>query len=106
MADLGALALGTYDSTNSTVVGIVGTPPVLQEIGSAADGSYVHTDNNNGNTEIAVFDLENTGAVFAVQTADLGRAVPDGFEVLGREAGAEERGCSIAADELLAESIS
>jgi hypothetical protein len=51
---------------------------------------------------IVVFDLANTGAVFAVQTADLGRAVSDGFEVLGREAGAEERGCSIAADELLA----
>jgi hypothetical protein len=44
--------------------------------------------------------------VFAVQTADLGRTVPDGFEVLGREPGAEERGCSIAADELLTESIS
>jgi hypothetical protein len=55
---------------------------------------------------IVVFDLANTGAVFAVQTADLGRTAPGGFEVLGREPGAEERGCSIAVDELLAESSS
>jgi hypothetical protein len=51
---------------------------------------------------IVVFDLANTGSVLAIQTADLGRRISDGFEVLGREPGAEERGCSIAADELLA----
>ncbi len=50
---------------------------------------------------IVVFDLGNSGSILAIQTADLGRAVDDGFEVLGREPGAEERGCSIAADELL-----
>jgi len=50
---------------------------------------------------ITIYDLTNTGSVFAVQTADLGRSLADGFEVLGREPGAEERGCSIAADELL-----
>jgi hypothetical protein len=51
---------------------------------------------------IVVYDLANTGSVLAIQTADLGRRVEDGFEVLGREPGAEARGCSIAADELLA----
>ncbi len=51
---------------------------------------------------IQVFDLANTGSVLAIQTADLGRSVGLGFEVLGREAGAEARGCSIALDELLA----
>jgi hypothetical protein len=50
---------------------------------------------------LVIFDLANTGSVFAVQTADLGRAVEDGFEVIGREPGAEERGCSIAADTML-----
>ncbi len=50
---------------------------------------------------IQIFDLANTGSVLAVQTADLGRRVHDGFEVIGREAGAEARGCSIAADEML-----
>jgi hypothetical protein len=51
---------------------------------------------------IAIVDLANTGSVCAIQTADLGRALGDGFEVLGREPDAEARGCSIAADELLA----
>jgi len=53
---------------------------------------------------IAVYDLGNTGSVLAVQTADLGRAIGEGFEVLGREAGAEARGCSLALDEMLASS--
>ena len=53
---------------------------------------------------IAIFDLANTGSIFAVLTADLGRRIEDGFEVIGRERGAEERGCSIAADELLGRS--
>jgi hypothetical protein len=52
---------------------------------------------------ITVVDLANTGSVLALQTADLGRAVADGFDVLGREPGAEARGCSIAAEELLLE---
>jgi hypothetical protein len=51
---------------------------------------------------IALFDLANTGSVLALQTADLGRRVEEGFQVEGREPGAEARGCSIAADELLA----
>jgi hypothetical protein len=51
---------------------------------------------------IAILDLANTGSVAAIRTADLGRRKADGFEVLGREPGAEARGCSIAADALLA----
>ncbi len=50
---------------------------------------------------LVVYDLANTGSALALQTADLGRRLGDGFEVLGREPGAEARGCSIAADELL-----
>jgi hypothetical protein len=55
---------------------------------------------------IHVHDLANTGSVCALQTADLGRSIPGdprGFEVLGRLAGAEQRGCSIAADTMLGE---
>lgn len=48
-----------------------------------------------------IHDLANTGSIAAIQTADLGRSIEEGFEVLGREPGAEERGCSIAADTLL-----
>lgn len=56
---------------------------------------------------IVIHDLANTGSIAAIQTADLGRAIlsskgePIGFDVLGREAGAEARGCSIATDVML-----
>jgi len=56
---------------------------------------------------VVIYDLANSGSVAAIQTADLGRAVPvpgggpPGFEILGRRPGAEARGCSIAADEML-----
>ena len=43
------------------------------------------------------FDLANVGSVLAVQTEDLGRRVAGGFELLGRGAGAEPRGCSLLA---------
>jgi hypothetical protein len=50
---------------------------------------------------VHVLDLANTGSVIAIQTADLARRIGDGFDVLGRAPGAEERGCSIAADAML-----
>jgi hypothetical protein len=51
---------------------------------------------------LQIVDLANTGSVLAIATADLGVLGSDGgFEVLGREAGAEARGCSLAADEML-----
>ena len=50
---------------------------------------------------LVIHDLANTGSIAAIQTADLGRTVDDGFTVLGREPGAEARGCSIALDALL-----
>jgi hypothetical protein len=54
---------------------------------------------------IVIHDLANTGSVAAIETADLGRrlARDGGFEVLGRAAGAEARGCSIAADTMFVE---
>lgn len=50
---------------------------------------------------VVVHDLSNTGSLAAIQTADIGRRADDGFWILGREPGAEERGCSIAADLML-----
>lgn len=47
------------------------------------------------------YDLANFDSVLAVQTDDLGAAVDEGFEILGRAAGTELRGCSIAMDEWL-----
>jgi acyl-CoA synthetase (AMP-forming)/AMP-acid ligase II len=48
------------------------------------------------------FDLANLDSVMAIQTDDLGVAGGRGFDILGRAAGAELRGCSIAMDEWLA----
>jgi len=50
---------------------------------------------------IAIYDLANTGSVMALQTADMGRTLGDGFELLGRVRDAPPRGCSIGADLLL-----
>jgi hypothetical protein len=47
------------------------------------------------------FDLANLFSVSALQTEDLARASADGFELLGRVAGATPRGCSIAMDMFL-----
>jgi hypothetical protein len=41
------------------------------------------------------FDLANVGSVMALQTEDVGVEVGDGFEVIGRAAGAEARGCAL-----------
>jgi acyl-CoA synthetase (AMP-forming)/AMP-acid ligase II len=56
---------------------------------------------------IVIHDLANTGSVAAIATADLGRSIDSatgeaGFEVLGRQPDAEARGCSIAAELMLA----
>jgi len=45
--------------------------------------------------------LGNFSNVIGVQTDDLGHETGSGFEVTGRAKGAEARGCSIAADELI-----
>lgn len=49
-------------------------------------------------------DLANLFSVSAIQTEDLGRMTPGGFELLGRVAGAAPRGCSIAMDLFLSAS--
>ncbi len=51
---------------------------------------------------LRLVDLVNVGSAIAVQTSDLGRVHPDGFEVLGRAPGATPRGCARALDALLA----
>jgi hypothetical protein len=48
-----------------------------------------------------IVDLGNVDGAVAVQTQDRVRAVPGGFELLGRLPGATPRGCSLAIDELL-----
>ncbi len=51
---------------------------------------------------LAVFDLANLGSAVHVLTEDLATAEGGGFRLAGRAAGAELRGCSLAAEELIA----
>jgi len=46
-------------------------------------------------------DLANLGSVAVIQTEDLGVCEGGGFQLLGRAAGAEPRGCSLAAEALI-----
>ena len=46
------------------------------------------------------FDLANRGHILAVQTDDLGRVTPEGFEIYGRSKEGEARGCSMTIDEM------
>jgi hypothetical protein len=50
---------------------------------------------------LALFDLANLGSAVHLLTEDLAVAEADGFRLLGRAAGAELRGCSLAVEELL-----
>jgi hypothetical protein len=47
-------------------------------------------------------DLANRGSVIAIETEDLGAIVDDALVLLGREQGAELRGCSLDAETLRA----
>ena len=46
------------------------------------------------------FDLANRGHLLAIQSDDLGRITPEGFEVYGRTREGEARGCSLTIDEM------
>lgn len=49
---------------------------------------------------LAHYDLANTNSVLALQTEDMGVAIGDGFQLLGRAPGAVLRGCSLTAEDL------
>jgi hypothetical protein len=51
---------------------------------------------------VAVFDLANLSSAVHLLTEDLGAIEPGGLRLLGRAAGAELRGCSLAAEEMMA----
>lgn len=51
---------------------------------------------------LRIFDLANVGSCCVLQTRDLAIRRGDGFELLGRDPAALPRGCSRAADEMLA----
>lgn len=47
---------------------------------------------------LRLYDPMNRGSVCCIQTEDVGRQLPGGFEVLGRATDAELRGCSLELD--------
>jgi propanol-preferring alcohol dehydrogenase len=51
------------------------------------------------------YDLANRASVLAVLSEDIGYALGEGFELVGRASGTEARGCSIAIDELLSGAV-
>jgi hypothetical protein len=50
-------------------------------------------------------DLANAGSAVAVLTEDIGRATADGFEIVGRAADAEARGCSLAVTDFVTAAV-
>lgn len=64
-------------------------PETLEELPTGEAGLLLH------------YDLGNRNSVLAVLSEDIGYALGNGFELLGRAKGAEARGCSVAVDELL-----
>lgn len=60
------------------------------------------TDVPQGEAGVVVhYDLANYNSVSALLTEDLGLAKDDGFQLLGRVAGAEAKGCSLAMEHFL-----
>lgn len=68
---------------------LVVDPETMREVPPGDRGLLLH------------FDLINRNSVLAVLSEDVGYAVDEGFELVGRAQGAEARGCSIALDELI-----
>jgi len=67
---------------------LVVDPATLQPVAEGERGLLCH------------FDLANAGTAMAVLAEDVGRAAGEGFELLGRAAAAEVRGCSLALAEM------
>lgn len=74
-------------------------PPWLRPIVVDGDGRRVPPGVVGA---IRHIDLANRGSAIAIETEDLGALVQDGLVLLGREQGAELRGCSLDAESLLA----
>ncbi len=78
-------AAGRYRAPPWLVVNVV-NPETLAPLPHGATGL------------LRLVDLANLGSSIAIQTSDLGRTHPDGFDVLGRAPGATPRGCARALD--------
>ncbi|MDQ2662672.1 MAG: hypothetical protein M3Y18_01405 [Candidatus Eremiobacteraeota bacterium] len=90
-----------YDlpSSRSSPVRVKVGPPWLRHRIIGPDGAAVPRGTVGA---LAHVDLANRSSCIAIATEDLGVAVPGGFVLLGRDANAELRGCSLDAESLLA----
>jgi len=79
---------------------VKGSPPWLRSYAVGADGKQVPAGVVGALVHV---DLANRSSCIAIQTEDLGAALEDGSVILiGREQGAELRGCSLDAESLRA----
>jgi hypothetical protein len=98
MSELGSQAYDRVAGTpGSPSPRVFRFPPWARaRIVSPETGRKVH---NNETGLIQVFDLANIRSIMAIQTEDLGTCRDGGFELAGRAARAEPRGCSLMASE-------
>ena len=78
---------------------LMAAPPWLRARVTGADGKTLPPGVVGALVHV---DLANRSSCLAVQTEDLGAAVGDGIVLIGREHGAELRGCSLDAETLRA----
>ena len=93
MSELSSQAYDLEDGHSSFVIRHFRLPPWARvQIVSPETGREV----NEGETGLLrIFDLANVFSVMAIQTEDLAIRWGDGFELIGRDAMAEPRGCSL-----------
>jgi hypothetical protein len=75
------------------VVSLVLDPHTLEPVEEGEEGVLLHLDPAARSSAVALL------------TEDRGRRMGDGFELLGRMPGAAARGCSLALDEILRQSV-
>jgi len=96
MTELCAQYYDTAPSRTSSTR-IKGNPPWIRPLIVDGEGREVPPGTIGALRHI---DLSNRSSVVAVETEDLGYTSDDGFVLLGRESGAELRGCSLDAEDL------
>lgn len=79
------------DVLRGSAAGIKCVPPWARV--TAAPSAFTRPSGEQG--LLRVTDLANQGSVAFVQTEDMGRIRPQGFEMRGRKPGADLRGCSL-----------
>jgi hypothetical protein len=99
MTELSSQYYDAFASRSRTEARVKVPPPWLRPIVVGGDGRPLPAGVVGA---IRHVDLANRGSVIAIDTEDLGALTADGLVLIGREEGAELRGCSLDAETLLA----